>query len=52
MTEQVVPPALVQPSTRMPLWIGTGALLVLSIGAYLYWQGDESTPPRLRQHPP
>lgn len=45
MTEQVVPPALVQPSTRMPLWIGTGALLVLSIGAYLYWQGDESTPP-------
>lgn len=45
MTEQVVPPTLVRPSTRMPVWIGTGALLVLAIGAYLYWQGDDSTPP-------
>ncbi|MGB3397408.1 MAG: hypothetical protein WBB60_13265, partial [Nitrospira sp.] len=45
MTEQVVPPPLVQRSNRTPLWIGTAVLLVLAIGGYLSWQSDEPADP-------
>ena len=45
MTEQVVPPPLVQRSNRTPLWIGTGMLMLLAIGGYLFWPSDEPAAP-------
>lgn len=45
MSEQVVPPPLVQRSNRTPLWIGTGMLTLLAIGVYLFWPSDEPAAP-------
>ncbi|MCS6263464.1 MAG: efflux RND transporter periplasmic adaptor subunit [Nitrospira sp.] len=51
MTEQVVPPPLVKRPNRTPLWIGTAVLLILTIGGYLYWQGDEPATPSATARP-
>ena len=51
MTEQVVPPPLVKRPNRTPLWIGTAVLLILAIGGYVYWQGDEPATPSAPARP-
>lgn len=51
MTEQVAPPQPVARSYRTLLWTGAAVLLIMAIGSYLYWQGDEPASPRLRPVP-
>ena len=51
MTEQVAPPQPVARSYRTLLWTGAAVLLIMAIGSYLYWQGDEPASPSAPARP-